>query len=299
MEALFWKPYIMSPRSSLMAAVFAAAVLPLPISATDGTPSNFAKLVAEGKLAVNAAGLGRHMGESIQVELRDLSGAGLRTVLPAGWIFVSADTTLQDLMLVRAEPVALPPNGSLTVSCRAFCCEANMAGPGAGSIFLPGHQANEQLTALAEFVNANNFPDDAVLFAVWTVTGDRPISSIRADDMNAVDALRRKVSEITGQPLPWYTVSYDDTQDDVHFSNEAAHITGTIDFRLANNSTVTILAKDADGNTLTELGRDRALGPGRYSIEIDLTVKGWRRGQYSICTYADGANLVQRIPFEI
>lgn len=291
----------MATRASLLLAACFSGTLPSLTSnaSNDGAASNFGKLVAEGKIAIHAAGLGRHMGESIRVEVRDLSGDGLRSVIPAGWTFVSEDTTVQDLMNVRSQPFVLAPNGSATMDLRAFCCEANMAGPGDGARFPSGRQAGAQLTELAEFINANGFPDDAVLFAVWAVAGDRPIASIRADDMQAIDALRRKVSELTGQPIPWYTVSYDDTRDDEHFSNEPSRITGTIDFRLANNATITILAKDAEGNTLTELGRDRALGPGRYSIEIALTVIGWRRGQYSICAYQDGSTLVERIDFEI
>lgn len=291
----------MSTRAPQLIAAGISCLLPSLASnaMTDASASGFGDLVAEGKIVVNAAGLGRHMGESIRVEVRDLSGAGLRSVIPAGWIFVSEDTTLQDLMNVRTQPFVLAPNGSATMDLRAFCCEANMAAPATGAHFPEGRQANAQLTELAEFINAGSFPDDAVLFAVWAVTGERPIGSIRAEDMALVDALRRKVSEITGQPIPWYTVSYDEMQDDVHFSNEPSRITGTIDFRLTNNSTITILAKDAEGKTLTELGRDRALGPGRYSIEIALTVKGWRRGQYSICAYQDGSTLVKRIDFEI
>ncbi len=260
--------------------------------------ASFAERVANGTLAVNGTGAGRHMGESIRVQVRDLSGAGATTVIPAGWVMQATDPGVQDLMLVRAEPLRIAPGGTATVLCRAFCVEADDRGPSEGALFSAGHQAEEKLTALAEFVEQGAYPDDAVLFAVWTVTGARPIGSIRADDMTAIGPLRRKVSELTGQPIPWYTVSYDDTRDDAHFSNVPTRISGRIDFALANHGVITIAAVDEQGRTLSLLGRDRHLGPGRYSMDVALTIKGWKRGNYSIRAY-DGSNLVQRIDFRV
>lgn len=286
--------------SRTIVPLFFAALFPIGLAATDTSGScTFAELAAQGKVGLSGTGLGAHMGESVSVQVRDLSGQGLVTVLPAGWVLASEDASVQDLMLVRAEPLRIAPGGTATVTCRAFCVEANDAGPGTGARFTLGRMANAQLVSLAEFVNAGDYPNDAVLFAVWTVTGERPISSIRADDMRAVEPLRRKVSEITGQTIPWYTVSYDDTRDDGRFSNEATRVTGRFDFRMVNNGVLRIVATDANGNVLSELGRDRHLGPGNYSMDIALTIRGWKRGTYSIRAYEGGSNLVERIDFTV
>ena len=286
--------------NALRSVLLSGALAPvLCLGRSDGSDLSFAALNAEGRIAVNGTGVGRHMGESVRVQVRDLSGAGLRTVIPAGWVLQAVDESLQDLMIVRAEPVRIEPGGTATILCRAFCIEADDRGPGEGSLFTAGHQANKELTALAEFVNSGNYPDDAVLFSVWTVTGARPIGSIRADDMAAIEPLRRMVSELTGQVIPWYTVSYDDTRNNEHFSNEPSRITGRIDFHLTNNSVITIAAMDAHGNTLATLGRDRHLGPGTYSMDVALTIKGWKHGTYSIRAYEGGSNLVKRIDFEV
>lgn len=278
----------------------------VPVIASLGDPvfahapaTPFASLCSSGALAVNGTGMGRHMGESVRLQVRDLSGKGATTVIPAGWILQAVDERVQDLMLVRAEPLQIARGGTVTVLCRAFCVEADDRGPGEGAMFTVGHQADEKLTALAEFVGSGNYPDDAVLFSVWTVTGARPIGSIRADDMSAIAPLRQRVSELTGQAIPWYAVSYDDTRDDEHFSNAPSRITGRIEFQLTNNSVITIAAVDANGNTLATLGRDRHLGPGTYSMDVALTIKGWKRGTYSIRAYEGGSNLVKRIDFEV
>jgi hypothetical protein len=207
------------------------------------------------------------MGESVSVVVSDRSGEGVNTTIPAGWVLVSEDPALQDLMLVRREPLLIAPNGSATVTCRAFCVEANDEGPDEGAVYLLGHLANEKLVALAEFIDAGNYADDAVLFAVWTVTGERPISAIPDNDP-ANEALRRKASEFTGQVIPWYTVSYDETQDDRHFSNDPSTVRGRFDFSMVNNGVLTIVATDENGQVLAELGHDRHLGPGNYSMNV-------------------------------
>ena len=270
----------------------------LAIASSEEQQCPFAALAADGKLAVIGSNLGRHMGESVSLEVNDRSGQGVNSVRRAGWVLQSEDPSVQDLMLVRAEPILIAPGGSATVTCRAFCVEANDAGPSEGAVYHLGHLASAKLVELAEFINAGKYGDDAVLFSVWTVTGARPISSIPNDDP-ASEPLRRKVSELTGQAIPWYTVSYDDTRDADHYTNEASAENGRFDFSMANNGVLTIVATDAEGHMLTELGHDRHLGPGDYSMNIALTIKGWKRGTYSIRAYEGGSNLVKRIDFEV
>lgn len=282
-------------------ASIASVLLPAALHAAPGaTTPAFAELLKNGTITLTGTGLGRHMGESVSVVVRDASGRGVRNAIPAGWVLQAGDAGVQDLMLVRIEPFDIAPGGSVTVSCRAFCVEANDAGPGEGAVFLAGRLAAPRLVELAEFINTGQYPDDAVLFAVWATTGDRPLSSVRSDDMQAIAPLRRKVAELTGQTIPWYSVSYEDEpREDGYFSAEPATINGAFDFSMANNGVVRIFVTDADGNVLREMGRERHLGPGSYSMEVALTINGWRRGRYAIKAYEGGTNLIKRIDFEI
>ena len=173
-----------NPMDMVRPAFLASLLVIAPCStrATTFTPDvdppasiTFALLVQQGRLVLSAEGQGGHTGDCLKVQFTNTTDKSLSTTLPAGWLFVSDDTTLQDLIVVREEVLALDPGASRSVTCRAFCCEATMGSPSENSLYDSGHQSDAALTALAQFIATNRFPDSAVQDAVWAVSDGRPI----------------------------------------------------------------------------------------------------------------------------
>jgi len=133
---------------------------------------------------------------------------------------------------------------------------------------------------------------------VWVLSDGHDISSVATGETADLKPLREEVSKLSGQPIPWYTTGY---AKDPHrvFTHEPTHISGEVDFDLANNGVITIEVQDSLHNTLRTFGKPRDFGPGHYDIQVELTVNGWAHGSYSIRIAADGDNLVKRIPFRL
>lgn len=276
--------------------VLPAALLTLHASAN--TPTDLGAMLRNRQLAMTVTGAGGHAGECVNVKLNNLRTDTLHVRIPAGWRFTSQDSTLQDLLVVEDEVLALAPKAARSVTCRAFCCEAGMGGPGEGSTFLAGGMAGDHLQKLARFIADGHYTDAAVQQAVWAVSDGHDLSGIDAGDAQATASLRRFVSGLTGRPVPWYTTTYAPPTDGRVFNPSPVHVTGHVEFTQRHAGILTIVVKDDRGRTVYTLDEGRALRQGSYTVQVEVTVRGWEKGRYAICFATDGV-LLKKQEFEL
>ena len=270
----------------------------LSLHCAANSPTDLNSLLRNRQLSMSVTGAGGHAGESVRVQLNNLRSDTLTVRIPAGWRFVSQDSTLQDLLVVEDEVLALAPKAAGTVTCRAFCCEASMGGPDEGSAFTAGIMASEPLQKLARFLNTERFPDSAVQQAVWAVSDGNDISGISSDTDEGTRRLREFVSTLTGRPVPWYTTTYAAPAEGRVFNPAPQHLTGRVEFTQRHAGILSIVVKDARGNTIYVLDEGRDLRQGFYRIQVEVTVHGWEKGRYAICFATDGV-LLKKEEFEL
>jgi hypothetical protein len=271
----------------------AAATLPASSRSVDLGPALHA-----GEARITATALGGHSGHCLQVNAENLTARPVTLRIPSGWRFGSKDSTQQDLLVVGDQVLALAPNGRASVTCRAFCCEAGDASPSFASAFDEGRLADERLVKLAQHLAASSYPEQAMQQAVWTVSNDNPISAVDADEGAATLALRQYLSALTGRPVPWYTTAFATPAEGRAFDPTPTRITGRVDFQQRHAGVLSIVVKDGDGRTLRVIDEGRDLRQGRYSIDVEVTVRGWPPGHYTICIAVDGV-LLKKEGFEV
>lgn len=254
--------------------------------------------VKRGLISVTARSTGGFGSACVHLELVNHADRPIRTVVPPGWFLQNSDPEAQDLMIVDRRPVEVPPQASYGVACKAYCMESSDRSPAAGTMLHSMGFANAMNVRLAEYMVSQNVDDANVQAAVWAVANGHDIAAIGADDVRRSADLRRFVAELTGRPLPWYAKNYAAPTDDGRvFSDQATTIHGSLDFAITSNGVVTVLVHNARGTLLRTIGKDRHLGPGNYTMDVDLTVQGWPQGDYTISFYLDGSRLLKRLPF--
>ena len=267
----------------------------LHVSATD---IGLGAALRSGQVNLTVSGLGGHSGACVRVEAVNRTGEQARITIPSGWRFGSQDSTLQDLLVVGEQVLALAPNGRATVTCAAFCCEASMGGPGAGTSFNEGSLADSALVKLARHMATAGYAEEAMQQAVWAVSDGSPISAIDAGEASTTLALRQFVAALTGRPVPWYTTAFAEAADGRAFNPNATHVSGRVEFQQRHAGVLSIVVKDASGATIHVLDEGRELRQGNYSIEVDVTVRNWPQGRYAICFATDGV-LLERKEFDL
>ena len=78
-------------------ATLSLPVAMLSLHCAANSPTDLASLLRNRQLALNVKGVGGHSGECVNVSVHNLRSDSLTVRIPAGWRFVSQDSTLQDL----------------------------------------------------------------------------------------------------------------------------------------------------------------------------------------------------------
>lgn len=256
------------------------------------------ELLEQGRIELSPRGLGGHSGECLKVDVMSRSSSPIRTSIPAGWVFVSEVEGVQDLIVMREEVIALGPNGRTTVTCRAFCCEASNSGPGQNEAYRKGHPAAEKLMILARSVDSLRFDDDIVQSAVWVLSDGHDIASLGALDGSKNDTLRNRLSALSGQPAPRYTVHYASDESRAS-SGRPETISRIISLENGTPQRLTVVVR-SDAGRLMEVLQDRMpVEAGAVDVPVTLNVLGWPEGRYAFYVYTTATSDVHRLPFTL
>lgn len=256
-------------------------------------------LLENGRIELTPRGLGGHSGECLKVDVKNRSASPIRTSIPAGWVFVSEVEGVQDLIVMREEAIALAPNGRTTVTCRAFCCEASHSGPGQNEIYRKGHPASDKLMILARSVDSLRFDDDIVQSAVWVLSDGHDIASLGALDGSTNDTLRNRLSALSGQPAPRYTVRYAEAEGAAISSGRPATISRVIHLSASIPQHLTVEVRGQNGRIVTTLEDRSPIPAGNVDLPVSIDVLGWPSGTYAFHVYTTEANGAHRLPFTL
>ena len=277
------------------ATACAAAIVLLPLSATEEY-TTLGLLLERGQVALTPTGLGGHSGGCVQVKVLNKSARAVRTSIPVGWVFVSAEPEVQDLIVVREEFVDLPSGAARTVTCRAFCCESVGTGPEQGEAYRTGHQAGKKLTEAAMAIARGDYPDDLAQSAIWVLSDAHDIASMGALDSSAAGTLRYAVSRISGQPAPLHTLRYADDPERV-CSGRPASISRTMHLSVGVSTILNAVVLDRSGKVMAVLHDHTVLDPGAHNVPLTVSVLDWPTGSYGIHAWTSDRAGVHRMPF--
>jgi hypothetical protein len=290
--------YILS--ALLFTGIFAIAAHNNSISSPkDNKFISIAKLLEEKKLSVKIYGTGGYQENCIEFDLKNTDHDTVFIIIEAGRRLISKDTSLQDIFIVKEQKLFLAPNQRLKIPGYGFCCEASMHSPTDSSIFGIGFMAPPDWIKLAQVINRNNFPAEAVQSAVWVISDNNSIASIYYEKMEEIDSLLKTVASIKGVEIPKYNIIYEKDTAMV-CSQRPERVKGNIDYVVRSNVMITINVRNKNGRLMKNLVPEGATqGPGTYNYKYDIDVKGWPKGEYEIYIYEDYSRLIKKSKFEI
>jgi len=256
------------------------------------------KLILSNKIKAEVSGTGGYSGDCMQISVENKTSDSAFVWIEAGRRLGSEDSTMQDIWLAKNLTMALGPHQKDSLAVFGFCCQADNSAPREKSKFNIGIMAPAIWVILANFVDQNNFPIKAVQNAIWVLSDNHQLGSIHDEDENKVAPLKRKVAQLLGIEVPWYSFTYLKDPNRL-FSNQAEKIYGDINFYVNTNAIITIIIKDKYGANRHYVMRDGAYGPGEYTLKLKSNIEGWEKGKYTVFVIQDYMTPIKKQSFVI
>jgi hypothetical protein len=251
----------------------------------------------EQKITLEIKSKGIYKGYSININTKNISNQAIILHLEYGRRLLCSDTSMQDLLIVKEQLITLMPKEVKNLEAFAFCCESNNRPPQKEIIYSVGKMAPKEWIKLAEVINKNNFPIDAIQHAIWVLSDNHNIASVNDEDMENIQLLRETLAEIKGIELPWYNIYYlKDTT--LLFSDKHYLLKGNIEYYKKNNGITTIQVRHKSGLLMNTLVSN-SQGPGKYIYPVNMNIKSWPKGEYEILIFEDNSQLINKKTFII
>lgn len=141
------------------------------------------------------AGLGGYQGKCLEVIIKNTSSKILSLEIPAGQIFASEDSNVQDLVVTQSQTLALAPEARQKKQLFTMCTQSGNVSPGKGETFSLGEMASPSLHKLVQRIDAGNYQNSTAQSAVWSISNQESIDEVFGEDVDMVRDLVEVVSE--------------------------------------------------------------------------------------------------------
>ncbi len=240
-----------------------------------------------------------------RIELGEISYAGERKIklklvnthrrkeikvrIPSGLRLVSEDSTLQDQIIIRDKTLLVKAGSAAFARCVSYCTQAELVSPSAGSLYRYAGQAGGDLQKLSEFLAGFREIEYAVQQAVWVVTNDHDLKGIHHGDRKKALTIQRFVADLTGKPLPKYTVRYRESRPgESAFNAEVVTIFGAHEYALESDGLFTCKIYDEAGKEVQVVFENQLHRKGHNRFNFKLETRLLPKGKYVSRLYRYG-----------
>lgn len=214
-----------------------------------------------------------HYQKPVELSIKNKTNQILKIKIETGSLLEANDASLQNLITVKNEMIAIAPFGQKQTTLNAMCVQKNDAAPVDGKKYVPLEMATGALLELTKLIEMKNYFDIAAQQAIWCLTDASPIEDISGWNSEEVTDLQKFVSKATGKPLP-PPPAKDDTKRNYQNTSFEQSIEGSFTYTVRQQGEVLIAMFDKDNRVVRELYRNNTEQPGKkdFAFAFDSTV---------------------------
>jgi hypothetical protein len=276
-------------------AILSLAMVLFAFSMTN-TSINMQEAINNGSIKVKIKSLGQYQGESVVMEIQNLSRHDLNIKVEPGRKLIADKEEFQDLLVVKQQEILVKANSKTTRNIVGYCCESSDAGPKKDLAYKVNTMADSNLVKLANYINTNysQLSSTSVQQAIWAVSnnhGSAAISTLSEKEMS----LKNLVCTIKNEPIPWYVIKQQIHQTPngmIHLTNDSlygkmAYTNGEWCYSKLN------IYDTKDNAVLISIGN--WLQPGSNTIyNVAIPIKNLGKGKYKLTLENDKQVFTQK-----
>lgn len=241
---------------------------------------------------------GKHRGNSVIIQLNNLTSAAQTIRIPAGSLFLPAEEGEQTLLQLEDQHILVEGKSLKQFNIPAFCSEAGDRCPSENKEFSLSKTTNPKFIALSQFLAKTQVDKNLYQDALWVLSDQHELSHIDASTSNA-KALRDFLAVQSGQKNNWYSTPREVRIDsNGNFSFQTVKVSGELAFDCQKGSTIQQDICKEDGSTVHKGTKAFTPVTNHVRYHFNLAVTGWEKGKYFVKVY-DGSKTLARYDFSI
>ncbi len=266
-------------------------------------PLSIQEIMKNPNFEVTLTSSGGHSGKSVLLEVKSKTNKDVRITVPAGTLFYPSDENEQTLVSPREQYAVINKMKTNSIPLNGFCTEAHDKSPTSAGTFALGNNKNEKLDKLLQFFKEHKgISINGVQEAIWCITDDYSISRIYTDNEVLNKQLKKVLSEITGDEIPWFTNKQEITIDNNgYLVSESVEVTGEVKFSTTKKTTIKSKVLNEAGENVfpnqNDLVIPRALN--NITLNFKVSVEGWEKGKYFVIYYTTEGKTILKKEFTV
>lgn len=222
----------------------------------------------------------------------------IRITFPVGLHFASQDTSEQDQVIMRERNFIVRASRSLTARLPSYCTQASNRSPRKNSLFTLKQAPLPKAEALGTYLKRYRDEDYLTQHSVWVLTDNHDLRGLHHPDPRERLAILKFMSELTGKPIPGYTVRYRMPRaGQVAFNAEAISLHGEHRYDVQAEGRYTTNIYNEEGELVQKGFQEMLQRPGRVRFEFTLEARDLPKGKYVSRVYR-GEELVHEVWME-
>ena len=209
-----------------------------------------------------------HYLKPLQATIQNVKNVPLTIKVPAGYHFVSTDSSVQDIVTTQEELLVLGPKEKLQVNLSGMCIQHHNISPGADDAFVFGGWANARLRKMAAFLDEKDIQSCQGQQAMWTISDGESVANLIYNSLDGNRELLDATCDIIGKPR--YTDDeFKKLSKDSFNPIYKAELRGKFSFKFSRKVDIHIALFDQNGIVLKEIYKESAT-PGRHNVEYSF-----------------------------
>ncbi len=250
-------------EKNLMKALISLLFITFQFAVFSQSSSSILEAIENKSISVTSIkNTGGYHGQFIQLKVINNTYLPIIINVPAGQKFNSKSSSIQDLMVLKANCQTIQPKEYTNYKLYVGCIQAHNAGPNNEDDFKVGQFARGYLLKIAQFIGSNNYYRcSTAQSAIWAITDGYSIDNIYANDILMAKGLATIVANATGKKVPQFIPTK---------PLNIVSIRTNIFFRLQKRTRASLDLYDNDGNLINKYFTNRMMTKGPYDILLGI-----------------------------
>lgn len=233
-----------------------------------------------------------HYDKPILIELKNSGNRSVKVQIPAGTIFQSLDSIIQDMIILEDVELWVGVGDKRSLALNAMCIQPSHRAPGSESQYVYSDKTNDKLNRTIAFITREKIDRATAQEAIWTVINQPnriELSGWNADQINEVGVF---LAELLHLPTPEPV-----TKDDPRLYSapvRRAKVSANFSFYFPEMKDVRVALFDRNGILQRELYKRDGAAPGEYSVSLSFDGTPYIGERYQFKLIADGEVVLVR-----